>query len=672
MIFKQRRSISLIQAFTALLTGIVLCLIFLSLISSRGIDRVGEQFTELSTHTFPLALTNAQLTKNVLQQVKLMNEGLQANKIETLEYVQNSIEERIKQANINLDSLSLHKNTVTRKQHHQLKQYLVQLTSQSSQILTIQKETLTINDAIDHSLQGLRYGLSSIGPEMNRISQFLISNNSDADDAANRFVASAMALETTFLMLMAEEKTAEAKRLYKEIYNRISALELAFDDLSQWYPDINSYMSLMAPLDIVFNELKSDHSIPHFILTKLSLIEQQNELINTASTTSLSIIHVLDAISLSAETKITQDSQWVVQAITEFKHIIVVISVILIITVWISAFLIRRWTTKGLNNIITHLKQLSEHNYQHSIPELGPKEMQLIAGKLNKVINSTTDSVKNMSRNCDVLYQTSEITKEVSNEIEQGLTQQNDSLGAMASIVTQLESSINDIAQLTQESHSETSNATQAANLGLTVLHTNNERLTHLNDALSKNVNAMNTLDVQVDKIRSMVSVIANLAENTNLLALNAAIEAARAGEQGRGFAVVADEVRKLAGNTSEQTNNIRNTMQSLLAAAEEAKSAVLISQSEMTLALESSMDVSTTFEQISTTINHISDRVSQVSVATEEQAYAATEVTNNINHINEQGKTIELQLSAFVESTEEVANIASQQQQLLDNYRLN
>ncbi|MGF1905781.1 hypothetical protein [Aliivibrio salmonicida] len=83
-------------------------------------------------------------------------------------------------------------------------------------------------------------------------------------------------------------------------------------------------------------------------------------------------------------------------------------------------------------------------------------------------------------------------------------------------------------------------------------------------------------------------------------------------------------------------------------------------------------MDVSTTFEQISTTINYISDRVSQVSVATEEQAYAATEVTNNINHINEQGKTIELQLSAFVESTGEVANIASQQQQLLDNYRLN
>ncbi|MEJ6060838.1 hypothetical protein MT380_09310, partial [Aliivibrio salmonicida] len=123
MIFKQRRSISLIQAFTALLTGIVLCLIFLSLISSRGIDRVGEQFTELSTHTFPLALTNAQLTKNVLQQVKLMNEGLQANKIDTLERVQNAIEERIKQANINLDSLSLHKNTVTRKQHHQLKQY---------------------------------------------------------------------------------------------------------------------------------------------------------------------------------------------------------------------------------------------------------------------------------------------------------------------------------------------------------------------------------------------------------------------------------------------------------------------------------------------------------------------------------------------------------------------
>ncbi len=667
--------ISLLQVFTLLLTSIVICFIGISLLSSRGIDQVGQQFTQLSQTTLPSALSNAKLTKNVLQQVKLMNDGLHVNNEHDLVQIQNTIAQYQQQANKEIESLE-HKVSqqdaiITLPQTRQLKQFIHQLNIQSSRILSIQKNILSLSSIIKEKQPSLRYGLSSIGPEMNRISAFLITNNSEADDASNRFVSSSMALETTFLTLMAESDPSTAKKWYREIYNRISALELAYDDLSALYPELTSYMSLSAPLDMVMSEIKHDDSIPNLQLTTLSLLQEQQTLILAASDASLIITTLLSELSRSIELSLGKRSERVNDSIESFKQTMLAVSCVLVITLWLAAIWMRNWMSKGLKNIIYHLKQMSEQNYQHQVPELGPAKMQMIAKKLNKVMASTTHSILSMSNNCDILYQTSEVTNSVSGDIGTSLTQQNEALTSMTSIVSQLDSSINEIAQLTQASHQETHSATQAALNGLTVIDNNNQRLTQLNEALSQNVIAMDTLDSQVEKIQSMVGVIASLAENTNLLALNAAIEAARAGEQGRGFAVVADEVRQLAGSTSKQTQHIRETMNALLKAANETKASISFSQTEMALALESSLDVSATFKLISETVTHISDRISQVSVATEEQAQAASEVNSNINSINQYGVKIELQLNAFVESTEEVAGIASQQKELIARYHL-
>ncbi len=653
----------------------MICFIGISLLSSRGIDQVGQQFTQLSQTTLPSALSNAKLTKNVLQQVKLMNDGLHVNNEHDLVQIQNTIAQYQQQANKEIESLE-HKVSqqdaiITLPQTRQLKQFIHQLNIQSSRILSIQKNILSLSSIIKEKQPSLRYGLSSIGPEMNRISAFLITNNSAADDASNRFVSSSMALETTFLTLMAESDPSTAKKWYREIYNRISALELAYDDLSALYPELTSYMSLSAPLDMVMSEIKHDDSIPNLQLTTLSLLQEQQTLILAASDASLIITTLLSELSRSIELSLGKRSERVNDSIESFKQTMLAVSCVLVITLWLAAIWMRNWMSKGLKNIIYHLKQMSEQNYQHQVPELGPAEMQMIAKKLNKVMASTTHSILSMSNNCDILYQTSEVTNSVSGDIGTSLTQQNEALTSMTSIVSQLDSSINEIAQLTQASHQETHSATQAALNGLTVIDNNNQRLTQLNEALSQNVIAMDTLDSQVEKIQSMVGVIASLAENTNLLALNAAIEAARAGEQGRGFAVVADEVRQLAGSTSKQTQHIRETMNALLKAANETKASISFSQTEMALALESSLDVSATFKLISETVTHISDRISQVSVATEEQAQAASEVNSNINSINQYGVKIELQLNAFVESTEEVAGIASQQKELIARYHL-
>ncbi|EOX1573681.1 methyl-accepting chemotaxis protein [Vibrio cholerae] len=669
------KNLSLTQTLGAVFLCITILMISLSVTSLRSIERVGAQFNQLSEQALPFALNNAALTQNFLEQVKYLGYGTRSQSEQELNQVLNEWQKLDAQAGDEITRLQqnvqLLSSTEVVQQAEQLQREILHFQLLAQSILKLQQLQLSKTAQISEQAKQFRYGLSSIGPEMGRIASFLAVDNPEAMDAANRFTASASAMESAFLLLFIEEEMSAAQKYRQELKNRVAGLELAFDDFEEWYPEIKDYASLTAPYEMVLAGFQAQAVIEQ-IINKLEDAQQQNKDFASAAEFAQQLVTQLNQWSTLAQQHIVQGKQEVtstISAVTLTQQISGTLLVLAILAVW---FGLRRWIGRALNNITRHLAQLTQHKLNHRLDLVGPQDFQNVAAQLNQVIVSTHESLALVTRNCETLYQTAELSHGSAEQSNQSLAAQNQALLTMAATINQLDASIREIAGVSHDSYTDSVEAAEHSAQGVKVIGQNQQRLQALETTLAVNDAAMSELNQRVSSIREMVDMISGIADSTNLLALNAAIEAARAGEQGRGFAVVADEVRKLASDTSKQTTNIRDMMNELVTAASKSRQAVDESRKEMVTALQSSEEVKSTFMQIERAVAHIRTRVEQITQATEEQKRATADVNKAVAQISEQGQETKRQLDAMLESAEQVAEIAGHQQAMLHKYELN
>lgn len=669
------KNLSLTQTLGAVFLCITILMISLSVTSLRGIARVGAQFNQLSEQALPFALNNAALTQNFLEQVKYLGYGTRSQSEQELNQVLNEWQKLDAQAGDEITRLQQNVQLLSSaevvQQAEQLQREILHFQQLAQSILKLQQLQLSKTAQISEQAKQFRYGLSSIGPEMGRIASFLAVDNPEAMDAANRFTASASAMESAFLLLFIEEEMSAAQKFRQELKNRVAGLELAFDDFKEWYPEIKDYASLTAPYEMVLAGFQAQAVIEQ-IINKLEDAQQQNKDFASAAEVAQQLVTQLNQWSTLAQQHIVQGKQEVtstISAVTLTQQISGTLLVLAILAVW---FGLRRWIGRALNNITRHLAQLTQHKLNHRLDLVGPQDFQNVAAQLNQVIVSTHESLALVTRNCETLYQTAELSHGSAEQSNQSLAAQNQALLTMAATINQLDASIREIAGVSHDSYTDSVEAAEHSAQGVKVIEQNQQRLQALETTLAVNDAAMSELNQRVTSIREMVDMISGIADSTNLLALNAAIEAARAGEQGRGFAVVADEVRKLASDTSKQTTNIRDMMNELVTAASKSRQAVDESRKEMVTALQSSEEVKSTFMQIERAVAHIRTRVEQITQATEEQKRATADVNKAVAQISEQGQETKRQLDAMLESAEQVAEIAGHQQAMLHKYELN
>lgn len=170
--------------------------------------------------------------------------------------------------------------------------------------------------------------------------------------------------------------------------------------------------------------------------------------------------------------------------------------------------------------------------------------------------------------------------------------------------------------------------------------------------------------------IESIVGVIREIADQTNLLALNAAIEAARAGEQGRGFAVVADEVRKLAERTANSTQQISAQLRTIRNETGTAVGHMQTTVGSVEASVARSHQAIQLVDDIRAHIDTVAQRMKDVATATAEQRNATARLAQNTEEINGSVHQTDRAIQGARETLLALASTASRTDTLLQGFQ--
>lgn len=249
----------------------------------------------------------------------------------------------------------------------------------------------------------------------------------------------------------------------------------------------------------------------------------------------------------------------------------------------------------------------------------------------------------------------------LSDQTQSAVNKQQAETQQLVSSATEMASSAQSLSKNAEHTAEYTQRAGDQTREGMLLLTAAVSGTQALRDEIMRSMSAIQQLVADSNSIGSIISVIKEISEQTNLLALNAAIEAARAGEAGRGFAVVADEVRILALKVQKSTEEIQKVVGKLQSSAEETLTLMTDSQERAMTASQESENAGKILMSLGDAVNHISEMNMTNACTMEQQCAATNEIQQNIAEIN-------LLTNASLESANVASNTSHRFLKIADN----
>jgi PAS domain S-box-containing protein len=327
--------------------------------------------------------------------------------------------------------------------------------------------------------------------------------------------------------------------------------------------------------------------------------------------------------------------------------------------------------TRSLRSAGEFAETIASGDLTQPMPHAGEDEIGELIAKLGVMRNALHELIASISQNMKSLNQSAGELSGSASSSARNTEMQAEAASSMAASVEQLSVSIDQVEEHAREARSVTQSSSAQSTEGGRIIHEAAEEMRRIAEAVNSTSSTIKELEGYSDQISSIVQVIKDIADQTNLLALNAAIEAARAGEQGRGFAVVADEVRKLAERTGNSTQEISGMIgkiqQGTQRAVQEMEAGVKRVGGGVDLAHKAGNSVT----GIRSSAEQATRAVDDINLALKEQAVAARDIAQKVERIAQGSEENSAAVAQTAASAQRLEHLAHELNLLASRFRI-
>lgn len=301
----------------------------------------------------------------------------------------------------------------------------------------------------------------------------------------------------------------------------------------------------------------------------------------------------------------------------------------------VLAVLVGRGITRPIREFMARFELIAAGDFTQRVECKTHDEIGQLAAGFNKLIAEVASLIGGVQANAEQVSAAATEVAATSEQMASSTEYQRAQLTQVAAAIEEMAATVTEVSGRTGEVSRQSTAAGEQAAEGGEIVRRTVEEIGQIANQVETTSAAVGQLSEKAVKIGEILTVINDIADQTNLLALNAAIEAARAGEHGRGFAVVADEVRKLAERTQEATQEVSRSIGEIQESTTEATEMMGASKARVADGVELAQRAGVSLESIVAGSTTVAQSLDSIAAAVEQQSASSSEIARSIEVIS-------------------------------------